>query len=541
MPNAKIRKMLMEGDLPPDDEKQMLELLANTEPRSLFLVCQMVTNQRRQLRQELEKAKKARAKAEAELEGLRQPPWIPATVLANCGDERLDVFGGGRRQIVKALPEVKAGTLHCGEEVHLDHDLTLVVGRSSAESPRSGLVGTVSEVLDERILIRGMGDEEMTVLCDAELVASLEPGHRVLYTREVPCVIERVPERQQSRHALEAPAQIRFEEIGGHDDVIYEIRRDLDLHMIHREQVAEYQLKMLRGVTLVGPPGVGKTLIAGAISCHVAEARPGTKCLHVKPGDLRGSYYGQSEKRIRDLFELIKAATGFVIVFFDELDSYGARGEGIGQDIDGRVLGALLAALDGLESVDNLMCIGATNRIDLCDPALVRQGRFGDRIYPLSRPGREATRRILEIYMTEGLPYANGEDRENARETMIDGLASHLHAPRGGAGTLATATLANSERHEITASDVLSGALLASAVEKAKHAAAQRRIDQGDGRITIEDLTDAVDDALEAEAGKLTAPLAARRVLEIPHADEIVRVERPGGRRIRRHRTVRAA
>jgi proteasome-associated ATPase len=540
MPSAKIRKMLMEGELAPDDEKQFLELLANTEPKSLFLVCQVIANQKRQLRQELEKANKARAKAESELEGLRQPPWIPATVLASCGEDRVDVFGGGRRQIVTALPEVQTETLHCGDEVRLDHELALVVGRSP-DSPRSGLVGTVSEMVDGRILLRGAGDEEMTVLCNAELAASLEPGHRVLYTREVPCVIGRIPERQQSRHVLEAPGSTRFEEVGGHENVISEIKRDLDLHMIHREQVAEYRLKMMRGVTLVGPPGVGKTLLAGAISRYVAEARPGTKFLHVKPGALRGSYYGESEDRIRELFAVIRAAPGFVIVFFEELDSYGARGEGIGQDIDGRVLGALLDALDGLDSVDNLMCIGATNRIDLCDPALVRQRRLGDRIYRLCRPGREATRKILQIYMPAGLPFANGEDPEHACESMIDALASYLYAPRGGAGSLATATLADSRQREITASDVLSGALLASAVESAKHVAAHRRIVDGDGAITLEDLIDSVDAALEAEAGKLTAPLAARRVLEIPHADEIVRVERPPGRSARRHRTVRAA
>jgi SpoVK/Ycf46/Vps4 family AAA+-type ATPase len=187
------------------------------------------------------------------------------------------------------------------------------------------------------------------------------------------------------------------------------------------------------------------------------------------------------------------------------------------------------------------MCVGATNRIDLCDPALVRQRRFGDRIYRLSRPRREATRRILEIYMPADLPFANGEDHEHACASMIDALASYLHAPRSGAGPLATATLADGQQHEITARDVLSGALLASAVEQAKHVAAHRRIVHGDGRIRLEDLIDAVDAALEAEAGKLTAPLAARRVLEIPHADEIVRVERPRGQRIRRHRTVRAA
>jgi proteasome-associated ATPase len=343
---------------------------------------------------------------------------------------------------------------------------------------------------------------------------------------------------------LETPMPTRFDQIGGHEEVLAEIKRDLDLSLIHREEVADYQLKPLRGVTFVGAPGVGKTMIAGAISHYVSEARPDTKFLHVKPGALRGCYYGESERRIRELFALIRSAPGFVIAFFEELDSYGARGEGIGQDIDGRVLGALLAELDGLESVDNLMCIGATNRIDLCDPAMVRQQRFGDRIYELSRPVREATRRILEIYLTPELPLANGhdgEDRERVCAGLIDALTSYLHAPRGGAGILATATLANSDQHEVTASEVLSGALLASAVEKAKRVAAMRRIVESDGAIVLEDLIDALDEALVAEVTKLRSPHAARRMLGFAHADEIVRMEIPRGSRMPRQRTVRAA
>jgi proteasome-associated ATPase len=544
--------MLSDGELPPGDEKQVLELLASTEPESLLLMCQVFANQRRLARQQLEKASKERTKAEAALEKLRQPPWIPATVIAVGEKGRLDVFGGNRRQIVTALPEVQTDTLRCGDEVYLDHELSLVVGRGQA-SLRSGLVGTVSEVADGRVLMRGPGDEEMTTFCDPERLESLEPGDRVLYTRDVPCVIERLPERRQSRHVLETPMPTRFDQIGGHEEVLAEIKRDLDLSLIHREEVADYQLKPLRGVTFVGAPGVGKTMIAGAISHYVSEARPDTKFLHIKPGALRGCYYGESERSIRELFALIRSAPGFVIAFFEELDSYGARGEGIGQDIDGRVLGALLAELDGLEAADNLMCIGATNRIDLCDPAMVRQQRFGDRIYELSRPGREATRRIFEIYLTPDLPLlsgangANGEDGEGDEDGervcagLIDALTSYLHAPRGGAGILATATLANSDRHEVTASEVLSGALLASAVEKAKRVAAMRRIVESDGAIVLEDLIDALDEALVAEATKLRSPHAARRMLGFAHADEIVRMEIPRGSRMPRRHTMRAA
>jgi proteasome-associated ATPase len=236
----------------------------------------------------------------------------------------------------------------------------------------------------------------------------------------------------------------------------------------------------------------------------------------------------------------VRSSPGLVVIFFDELDHFGARGEGIGQDIDGRVMGSLLHEIDGLGSATNVLCLGATNRLDLCDQAMLRKGRFGDRIYEIPRPGRAATRQILEKYLAPGLPYAVGEDQGGGAACLIDAAVSHLHAPNGGAGEIASVTLQDGERLGIRPADVLSGALLASAVERAKHAAAQRHLEGGTG-ITLEDLLHALDEALTAEARKLDSPHVARQVLEVPRADQIVRVDLPPHRRLRRHRYLRAA
>jgi proteasome-associated ATPase len=264
----------------------------------------------------------------------------------------------------------------------------------------------------------------------------------------------------------------------------------------------------------------------------------------VPPGALRGIYYGQTEQRIRELFEVAGEAPGLVVLFFDELDTYGARGTGIGQDIDGRVLGTLLTSINGLDAPANVLIIAATNRLDLCDEALVRTERLGDRVFRIPRPNRDGARQILSKYLRPSLPYRDTASEDAAAQAaraaaITDGAVSHLYGERAGAAALAKVTFANGQQREVAAREVVTGALLSSAVERAKHAAAARHTGPGDG-LTLEDVLEALDDALEAEKEKLRGPLAARRLLDVPDVETIVRVE-VAPRRRRRHRYLRAA
>jgi proteasome-associated ATPase len=525
-------KRLLNGELlEPDEEAAALAALAK-HPGALLPFATLLVHQRRRLRRNLDAATQRCGEAEARLAALVEPPLLPARVLRALGDGRLDVAASGRRVVVGVLAELASEPLAPGDEVLLDAQGATAVARMEGQT-RTGLLGAVLECAEGRVLIQGAGGEEILARAAPGLEGRIAAGDRVVYLAELPIVVDRLPAREASRYDLERVPETTFDEIGGLDEIVAELRRDIDMHLVHPEIARRFGLAPLRGVTFVGPPGVGKTLLGKAVANHLARAGRGARFLEVKPGALRGSLYGQTEGRIRDLFARARSAPGLCVVFLDEIDTFGSRGEGVGLDIDARVLPALLAEIDGLTSCGNVLCIGATNRLDLCDPALVRPGRLLDRRYEFPRPGREAARAILERHLRPELPYA-----ECGREAVLEAAASHLYSP--AAGALATLTFANGEQQEVRPRDVVGGALLASAAERAKYAAAARAVDGRETGVGIEDLLEALEQALASEAEKLRAVHVARRVLVTARADEIVRVE-PARRPVPRHRILRAA
>jgi proteasome-associated ATPase len=538
MDQLEMKKLLANQKLSAEAESKALLNLIQGNVQSLPQIAKLLVNRKRRMQDELAEAQKKSAAVEEMLKKILSPPLHPAIVLRDGPQGGVDVLAAGRRQIVGKHPKLGTRPFEAGDEVFLNADQTAIVARG--EHCCTGPIATVSESSGGKVVIHGPADEEIAALCPPSLAATLAPGDRVVYLRDFPIIIDRLPVRTQSEFVLQEPPDVTFEDIGGLDELIDEVRRDLDLHLLHKERVSAYQLKLLSGMVLVGSPGVGKTLIAMAIANYLARTHSDARFMYVSPGSLRGQFYGQSEGWIRRLFEAARSAPGLVVMFYDELDTYGGRGVGIGQEIDGRVLGALLSAIDGLGAARNVLCIGATNRLDLCDPALVREGRFGDRIYGVQRPRREATRQILAKYLKPELPYADVGGAPGTARDLIDGLSSYLHAHEGGAAAVAHVTYTNGDKREIAAADVLSGALLASAVERAKHVAARRDL-EGDRGIRAEDLFAAVDQALAAEARKLSAKLHARQVLDDPRADDIVHVEVPRERRIPRHRYMRVA
>jgi proteasome-associated ATPase len=543
MQTEQLQKLLSGADMSLEEETAMAEAFLRANPRAALQLCQLLINQKGQIRSALGKAEVARAEAQAALERLQQPPLVVGFVLRAFAEGRVEVICGAQRLIVTVPPELDADTLVPGTEVCLNRELTVVVGRND-EPRRYGAVATISEVLGATVVLRGVGDEESVGTCVPALAQELRPGDRVVYDREVGVVLARLPRRDGQRYVLETAPTAGFADIGGLDDVIAEIRSLLDLHLRRSEVEQAYQLRLPKGLILLGPPGCGKTLIAGAIARYIADARADTRFLNVPPGALRGIYYGQTEQRISELFEIAGQAPGLVIMFFDELDTYGARGTGVGHDIDGRVLGTLLTSINGLGAPPNVLIVAATNRLDLCDSALVRNERLGDRVFRIPRPNRDGARQILSKYLRPSLPYrdidaADVAAQEARAAAITDGAVSHLYAEHGGAPALAKVTFADGQQRDVAAREVVTGALLSSAVERAKHAAATRHTGPDDG-LMLEDMLEALDDALEAEKEKLRSPHAARQLLDVPEVETIVRVELAPRRR-RRHRYLRAA
>lgn len=536
--------MLLAGEpIEPEAEDAALEKLATTsEPSMLQGLARQLMTDRRRLQRSLAKAKVAARKAQlesekaqAQLEKVLQPPLQPGIMLRICAGGRLDVAVPGGRRIVGVHEELDATTLRAGDEVYLDPESGVAVRRGD-DGPRVGRVATVAEHLGDRLMIRGEGDEDRTVLCEPSLADEIAVGDRVLVSGEVPCVLEHLPARRQSSHLLETAPKVSFDDIGGLDDLVDELRQELELHLFQRELVEAYSLPLMRGMTLVGPPGVGKTLVARALAHFLAEAAPDTRFMNVGPGSLRGSYYGQTEARIRELFGVARAEPGLVVMFFDELDSFGARGGSPGHEIDDRVMGTLLAEIDGLEASDGIFVIGATNRLELIDDAILRQGRFGDRIVDVPRPNRAGTRAILSGLLVPSLPWAE----EALPEAAVAAAVSFLHAPEGGAGAVVRLTFADGTRQDVRARDVVSGALLASSVREAKKVAATRQLEEGPG-LGEADVVDALDRALDAEARKLSALAVARRSLSLARANEITGVELPTERSVGATARLRAA
>ena len=537
-----LMKLIHGEAMEPDLEEAAFEKIVTQKPRVLPQLCRHLFSERRQIRGELakltvaaEKAKAQSAKAKAALKAISQPPLHPGILLRACEGGKLDVAVRGGRQIVAVHPDLANAPLRSGDEVWVDPQTGIAVSHVAA-GPRLGRIATVVERIGERVVVRVEGDEDRVVLCDPVLAGQIKVGDRVLISGEVPCVLECLPARRESSHLLESVPQTSFDDVGGLDTTIEELKQELELHLFHQDLVRSFEMPLMRGMTFVGPPGVGKTLLARALARFLADAAPDTRFMNVPPGSLRGSFYGQTEQRIQELFGVARAEPGIVVMFFDELDSFGARGANLGHEIDDRVMGTLLAEIDGLEESDGIFVIGATNRLELIDDAILRQGRFGDRIVDIPRPNRAATRSILEGLLVPGLPWAE----DAAPEAAVAAATSFLHAPEGAAGAVVRVTFTDGAKQDVRARDVLSGALLASSVREAKKVAAIRQLDHGPG-LCEADVVDALDQALCAEARKLSAVAVARRSLSLPRANEIVGVELPTERRVGASARLRAA
>src|SRR5690242_18657610 len=394
-------------------------------------------SQNEKLTYTLREAREHIAALRDEVDKLTRPPSAYGTFLSRNDDGTVDVYSGGRKMRVTLHPELEEEELERGAEVVLNESLNVVLARNGE---LTGEVVTLKEVLDpgDRALIVGRADEERV----AELTESLQEqrlraGDTLLMDPRSGLLLEKLPRPEVEELVLEEVPDISYDDVGGLDDQIEMIKDAIELPYLYADLFAEHDLQPPKGILLYGPPGCGKTLIAKAVANslakRVAEKTGNDKTrsyfLNIKGPELLNKYVGETERQIRLIFQRAreKSEEGVpVIVFFDEMDSlFRTRGTGISSDIESTIVPQLLAEIDGVESLKNVIVIGASNREDLIDPAILRPGRLDVKI-KIERPDEASAKQIFGRYLVPTLPLGDDEvkksggDPAKAVDVMID-------------------------------------------------------------------------------------------------------------------------
>ena len=461
-------------------------------------------SQNEKLTYTLREAREHIAALREEVEKLTLPPSAYGTFLGiNADDQSADVFTSGRKMRVEMHPGLDPATLEIGNEVVLNESLNIVKVRGPE---RSGEVVSVKEMIDDhsRAIIVGRADDERVVEIAEHLKGTLiRAGDSMLLEPRSSLLIEKLPKLEVEELVLEEIPDVSYDDIGGLDEQIEQIVDAVELPFLHADLYAEHELPAPKGILLYGPPGCGKTLIAKAVAASlakkVAEASGAGEArsyfLNIKGPELLNKYVGETERQIRQIFQRAreKSEEGMpVIIFFDEMESlFRTRGSGISSDIESTIVPQLLAEIDGVETLKNTIVIGASNREDLIDPAILRPGRLDVKI-KIERPQEEAATSIFSRYLTAGLPIHETEieaagTAQAAVESMVEAAVEHMYR-RDDDTRFLEVTYQNGDKETLYFRDFSSGAMIENIVRRAKKLAIKRFLDIGERGIKSEDL-----------------------------------------------------
>ena len=466
-------------------------------------------NQRQQLANLLRDVREQVESLRSEVAQLSAPPSGYGVLLDVNPDNSLDVFVNGRKMRVLASPQVKVDELFRGAEVVLNDSFNVVSVRSA---DLTGEVATIEKILEDgiRAVVSTRGDSSVVVtLSDVLRGSVLRVGDTYRLDSRASVLIEKLPQPEVEDLLLEEVPDVRYSDIGGLDSQIEQIADAVELPYLHRELFSEYQLPAPKGILLYGPPGCGKTLIAKAVANSLAQKvseRTGTDkgrsyFINVKGPELLNKYVGETERHIRLIFQRAreKSEEGWpVIVFFDEMDSmFRARGTGISSDMESTIVPQLLAELDGVESLSNVIVIGATNREDLIDPAILRPGRLDVKI-KIERPSVEAARHILGLYITSDIPIdeelvKEHGDIQTAIASLISESSEAMYATTEENEFLEV-TYQNGDKETLYYKDFSSGAMIENIVRRAKKSAIKRVLAKGTAGLKADDIIQSIRD-----------------------------------------------
>jgi proteasome-associated ATPase len=474
-----------------------------------------VSNQNERLVSTLKEARDQIVALKEEVDRLAQPPSGYGYYIGTHEDGTVDIFTGGRKLRVSVSPTIEVEDLRRGQEVMLNEALNVVQALSFE---RLGDVVLLKEVLEggDRALVLGHTDEERVVmLADSLLDGPLRPGDSLLLESRSGYAYERIPKSEVEELVLEEVPDIDYNDIGGLRDQIEQIRDAVELPFLHKELFIEHQLRPPKGILLYGPPGCGKTLIAKAVANSlakkVAAAGKGegrSYFLNIKGPELLNKYVGETERHIRLVFQRAreKASEGTpVIVFFDEMDSiFRTRGSGVSSDVENTIVPQLLSEIDGVEGLENVIVIGASNREDMIDPAILRPGRLDVKI-KIERPDAEAARDIFSKYVVAELPLHADDLAEHGGSpaativAMVQRAVERMYTESEDNRFLEV-TYANGDKEVLYFKDFNSGAMIENIVARAKKMAIKDFLSSGQKGLRVSHLlTACVDEFKENE------------------------------------------
>ncbi|WSV80856.1 proteasome ATPase [Nocardia sp. NBC_01009] len=461
-----------------------------------------------------------------EVDRLGQPPSGYGVLIGVYEDQTVDVFTSGRKMRLTCSPNIDTTTLEYGQTVRLNEALTVV---EANYFDKVGEIGTLREILDDgrRALVVGHADEERVVWLAGPLakvaevddiddpdspIRKLRPGDSLLVDTKAGFAFERIPKAEVEDLVLEEVPDVGYTDIGGLGRQIEQIRDAVELPFLHKELFREYALRPPKGVLLYGPPGCGKTLIAKAVANSLAKKIAESRgedakeaksfFLNIKGPELLNKFVGETERHIRIIFQRAreKASEGTpVIVFFDEMDSiFRTRGSGVSSDVETTVVPQLLSEIDGVEGLENVIVIGASNREDMIDPAILRPGRLDVKI-KIERPDAESAQDIFSKYLTEFLPLHQDDlaefdgDKAKCIRAMIERVVDRMYAESEDNRFLEV-TYANGDKEVLYFKDFNSGAMIQNIVDRSKKYAIKAVLDTGSPGLRIQHLYDSIVD-----------------------------------------------